>query len=214
MGALESRGLVPVIQEYAASARPLLGICLGMQALLDGSEEDPGRRRAGTDSRPGGSAPRLRAENPPHWVEQSAGGEETSAACQSAGRALCVFCSFLCLCGGRSGRRADGDGVRHSFPFRRTEGECDGGSVPSGKIGAGRRTHSAEFCGDGIGNVIICINIPIVYNTLRERAWPAHVCQTNYPLSGYQGRPRGQGRELSRPAGCGRPGRGCETLLR
>ena len=41
MGALESRGLVPVIQEYAASARPLLGICLGMQALLDGSEEGP-----------------------------------------------------------------------------------------------------------------------------------------------------------------------------
>ncbi len=42
MGALESRGLISVIQEYAASGRPMLGICLGMQALLDGSEEGPG----------------------------------------------------------------------------------------------------------------------------------------------------------------------------
>lgn len=42
MGALEKRGLVPVIRDYAASGRPLLGICLGMQALLDGSEEGPG----------------------------------------------------------------------------------------------------------------------------------------------------------------------------
>ena len=30
MGALEKRGLVPVIRDYAASGRPLLGICLGM----------------------------------------------------------------------------------------------------------------------------------------------------------------------------------------
>ncbi|HIW73440.1 MAG TPA: imidazole glycerol phosphate synthase subunit HisH [Firmicutes bacterium] len=42
MGALDRRGLVPVIREYAASGRPLLGICLGMQALLDGSEEGAG----------------------------------------------------------------------------------------------------------------------------------------------------------------------------
>lgn len=42
MGALEKRGLTPVIRDYAASGRPLLGICLGMQALLDGSEEGPG----------------------------------------------------------------------------------------------------------------------------------------------------------------------------
>ena len=42
VGALEKRGLIPVIREYAASGRPLLGICLGMQALLDGSEEGRG----------------------------------------------------------------------------------------------------------------------------------------------------------------------------
>ena len=39
MKALEHRGLVDVLHEFAASGRPLVGICLGMQLLLDGSEE-------------------------------------------------------------------------------------------------------------------------------------------------------------------------------
>ena len=39
MDALKLRGLVPVLAEVARS-RPLLGICLGMQALLDDSEEN------------------------------------------------------------------------------------------------------------------------------------------------------------------------------
>ena len=42
MTALERSGLIPVIREVAASGRPFLGICLGMQALLDGSEEGEG----------------------------------------------------------------------------------------------------------------------------------------------------------------------------
>jgi glutamine amidotransferase len=42
MGALEQSGLVPSIMETASSGRPLLGICLGMQALLEGSDEGPG----------------------------------------------------------------------------------------------------------------------------------------------------------------------------
>ena len=37
--ALESLGLVEVIKEIAANGMPLLGICLGMQLLLDESEE-------------------------------------------------------------------------------------------------------------------------------------------------------------------------------
>lgn len=41
MNALAERGLVPVI-ERAAATRPFLGICLGMQALLDASEENDG----------------------------------------------------------------------------------------------------------------------------------------------------------------------------
>jgi len=41
MAALEARRLIPVIRE-AAATRPLLGICLGMQALLEASEENAG----------------------------------------------------------------------------------------------------------------------------------------------------------------------------
>ncbi|MCC7484471.1 MAG: imidazole glycerol phosphate synthase subunit HisH [Burkholderiales bacterium] len=36
---LRERGLVGPLREYAASGRPLLGICLGMQMLLSASEE-------------------------------------------------------------------------------------------------------------------------------------------------------------------------------
>lgn len=39
MAALQSRGLDVVVREVAASGRPLLGICLGMQMLMDESEE-------------------------------------------------------------------------------------------------------------------------------------------------------------------------------
>jgi glutamine amidotransferase len=41
MSALASRDLIPVLRQAAAS-RPLLGICLGMQALLGESEENNG----------------------------------------------------------------------------------------------------------------------------------------------------------------------------
>lgn len=39
MAELERRGLVSVIQEYCANDRPFLGICLGMQMMLEESEE-------------------------------------------------------------------------------------------------------------------------------------------------------------------------------
>jgi glutamine amidotransferase len=39
MKALEERGLVEVLHEFAATGRPLIGICLGMQLLLSHSEE-------------------------------------------------------------------------------------------------------------------------------------------------------------------------------
>jgi glutamine amidotransferase len=38
---LQARGLVPVIKEAAASGKPFLGICLGLQLLFEGSEESP-----------------------------------------------------------------------------------------------------------------------------------------------------------------------------
>ncbi|QIA26593.1 imidazole glycerol phosphate synthase subunit HisH [Thermaerobacter sp. PB12/4term] len=37
---LEALGLIPVLQERVAAGRPLLGICLGMQLLFEGSRED------------------------------------------------------------------------------------------------------------------------------------------------------------------------------
>jgi glutamine amidotransferase len=39
MKGLSQRGLVPALRNYAKSGRPLLGICLGMQMLLDWSDE-------------------------------------------------------------------------------------------------------------------------------------------------------------------------------
>lgn len=42
MAALHRSGAVPAVLEAVRLGRPLLGICLGMQMLLDGSEEGPG----------------------------------------------------------------------------------------------------------------------------------------------------------------------------
>ena len=42
MAALKQRGLVEPLQEFAAGGRPFLGICLGLQLLLDWTDEDPG----------------------------------------------------------------------------------------------------------------------------------------------------------------------------
>lgn len=39
MAALSANGLVGTLREYAASGRPLVGICLGMQLLMDESSE-------------------------------------------------------------------------------------------------------------------------------------------------------------------------------
>jgi glutamine amidotransferase len=42
MEALRASGLEPVAHDAAASGRPFLGICVGMQLLYEGSEESPG----------------------------------------------------------------------------------------------------------------------------------------------------------------------------
>jgi glutamine amidotransferase len=42
MGRLESQGLVEPLLERMRAGVPFLGVCLGMQVLLEGSEEDPG----------------------------------------------------------------------------------------------------------------------------------------------------------------------------
>ena len=42
MQEIESRGLVPVLREAVDQGRTLLGICIGMQLLFEGSDESPG----------------------------------------------------------------------------------------------------------------------------------------------------------------------------
>ncbi|MCM1286005.1 MAG: imidazole glycerol phosphate synthase subunit HisH [Acetobacter sp.] len=41
MESMHSRGLVEVVKEAAASGKPFLGICLGLQLLFESSEESP-----------------------------------------------------------------------------------------------------------------------------------------------------------------------------
>jgi imidazole glycerol-phosphate synthase subunit HisH len=43
MARLRRRGLVGPLRRWAADGRPLLGLCLGMQLLMDGSDEDGAR---------------------------------------------------------------------------------------------------------------------------------------------------------------------------
>ena len=41
MNNLSATGIVPVLTELATKGKPLLGICVGLQILFDGSEESP-----------------------------------------------------------------------------------------------------------------------------------------------------------------------------
>ncbi len=43
MDALDASGLAGSVRSFAASGRPFLGICVGMQLLYDASDESPGR---------------------------------------------------------------------------------------------------------------------------------------------------------------------------
>lgn len=41
MAHLHEQGMVQALKDYATSGRPMMGVCLGMQLLFEGSEEDP-----------------------------------------------------------------------------------------------------------------------------------------------------------------------------
>ena len=47
MAALQQRGLVDPLRQYTDTGRPFLGICLGLQLLLDWTDEDPGAQCLG-----------------------------------------------------------------------------------------------------------------------------------------------------------------------
>ncbi len=57
---LEATGLIPTILEQAATGKPLLGICVGLQILFEESEESPGARGLGIFK---GVVKKIRAEN-------------------------------------------------------------------------------------------------------------------------------------------------------
>jgi len=42
MAYFRDHGWVPALQSWAEAGKPILGICVGMQVLFDGSDEDPG----------------------------------------------------------------------------------------------------------------------------------------------------------------------------
>ena len=73
---LEARGIAEQLRERVAAARPVLGICLGMQ-LLFGESEEGGRGL----SLLGGEVVRLRARQVPHmgWNALSVAGSEVLA---------------------------------------------------------------------------------------------------------------------------------------
>ena len=75
MRALADQGLIEAVRQFAESGRPLLCVCLGMQILLDRSEEGVreglgifGRRRQETAGRDDGSAGR-NAKDSAHGME-------------------------------------------------------------------------------------------------------------------------------------------------
>ena len=47
---LEESSLIPVLKESVAAGKPLLGICVGLQVLFDGSEESPGRKASASST--------------------------------------------------------------------------------------------------------------------------------------------------------------------
>lgn len=60
---LRERGLGTAITGWAASGKPLLGICVGMQLLMESSQEDPDEPGLGVI---GGTVRRLEAPKVPH----------------------------------------------------------------------------------------------------------------------------------------------------
>ncbi|MEO5980927.1 MAG: imidazole glycerol phosphate synthase subunit HisH [Pedococcus sp.] len=73
MAGLRAAGGPLVIETRLAGGRPVLGVCVGMQVLFDGSDEPSGSPQEGLGEWPGTVA-RLRAEVVPHmgWTEVDA----------------------------------------------------------------------------------------------------------------------------------------------
>ena len=93
MQQLHARGLVEPIRRFAASGKPFLGICLGLQLLFESSEESPGVDGLGI------LKGRTRAENPTYGLEFAEPARARRHFPFLFGFALCLFCSFLLFAG-------------------------------------------------------------------------------------------------------------------
>ena len=98
---LREHGFVDFVRKSVDSGRPFLGICLGMQMLLERSEEAPGVEGLGIFRGSVKQFPLDRGEKVPHM------GWNQSGPAGSPRRFPCLFCPFL-LC--RSGRRVRSGG--------------------------------------------------------------------------------------------------------
>ncbi len=96
MASLTRSGLIGPICDFVASGRPFLGICLGLQLLFAESEEIPwGQRAEPITGKSGTLSFGYGTENSAYRVEFPAFSKEQPIICGSAGRRVCLFCTFL-----------------------------------------------------------------------------------------------------------------------
>ena len=95
---LNERELAPVIHEVIAAGKPFLGICVGLQLLFEGSEEDPGVAGLGIFK---GMVRKIAApglKNPSHGLEQPGVPDVEFPVSGTAAGGLCLFCAQFSCC--------------------------------------------------------------------------------------------------------------------
>ena len=108
----EATGLIPVLHEVLDAGKPLLGICVGLQILFEGSEESP-------------DVPGLGLE----LVADPSAAREDRPVPGALRKALCLFCPQLSRRAGGSCHHHVADGVR-----RTAHGLCGKGQYPGDAV--------------------------------------------------------------------------------
>ncbi|GAA3327775.1 hypothetical protein GCM10020331_069070 [Ectobacillus funiculus] len=96
MKELEERGLISLIKEQAASGKPVLGICLGMQLLFEASEEIEFTEGLGLLP---GTVRKLPVgrKNSAHGLERVRDEARVTIIARSYRKSICILCPLL-LC--------------------------------------------------------------------------------------------------------------------
>ena len=148
MEALCSRGFPDAIRAFLESGRPFLGICLGMQLLLDSSEESPGVEGLhilkGTVRR----FPSDMGLKVPHIGFNSIVRKKRCRPVRWSRRmAVLLFCSFLLLQPGRSQSVRRPGRIRPGLRRRRKVAQCICHPVSSGEKRCSRPSNPSKFSG-------------------------------------------------------------------